>query len=168
MDFEFLHNGVSYSIKLEKTDSDGYKAVIGDREIPFNSSRISLNSFSIIFDGESHVVYVAESDGALFVHIDGHVIRLDKSNGGRNNFSGGGDVFGVRDEVSTPMPGKIVKILVNEGDRVTIKQALVIVESMKMENKIVSPTDGEVKSIHFSDGDLVQPGQPIIKLIPAQ
>jgi len=85
-----------------------------------------------------------------------------------NHYAAGGDVFGAKDEVSTPMPGKIVKILVAVGDKVTVKQALVIVESMKMENKIVSPVDGEIKSIHYSDGDLVEPGQAIIKLIPAE
>ncbi len=66
------------------------------------------------------------------------------------------------------MPGKVVKILVKEGDKVTARQPLVIVESMKMENEIKSPTDGKVKSIHFGPGDLVKPGQPIIKLAPAK
>ena len=167
MEYEFSHNGTSYSIKLEKTDS-GHQAVIGDVEIIFESSQISVNEYSIMFDGESKTVYAAESNGVLFVHIDGRVIKLEKAGANQNNFAAGGDIFGSKDEVSTPMPGKIVKILVEEGEKVTLKQALAIVESMKMENKIISPTDGEIKSIHFSDGDLVKPGQPIIKLIPAE
>ncbi len=64
------------------------------------------------------------------------------------------------------MPGKIVKILVAEGDKIKARQPLVIVESMKMENEIKSPTDGTVKSIHFGPGDLVGTGQPIIKIEP--
>lgn len=167
MEFEFSYNGTAYTIRLEKAEGS-HKAVIGDTEIPFAPSQISANEYSIMFDGESNIVYIAETNGALFVHIDGRVIKLDKASADRNNFAAGGDVFGAKDEVSTPMPGKIVKILVGEGEKVTFKQALVIVESMKMENKIVSPTDGEIKSIHFSDGDLVKPGQPIIKLIPAE
>ncbi|MEE9554635.1 MAG: biotin/lipoyl-containing protein [candidate division Zixibacteria bacterium] len=166
MEYEFLLNGTAYSIKLEKAKS-GHKAVLGKIEIPFASSQISDNEYSIMFDGESKSVYIAETNGALFVHINGRVIRLDKAGLENNNFAAGGDVFGAKDEVSTLMPGKIVKILVGEGDKVTLNQTLVIVESMKMENKIVSPTDGEIKSIHFSDGDLVEPGQPIIILIPA-
>ncbi len=167
MEYEFSHNGTSCSIKLEKAEG-GQKAVTGNTEILFSSSRISANEYSIMFDGESKTVYVAETNGALFVHIDGRVIKLDKADANQNNFAAGSDVFGAKDEVSTPMPGKIVKILVCEGEKVTFKQALLIVESMKMENKIVSPTDGEIKTIHFSDGDLVEPGQPIIKLIPAE
>ncbi len=167
MEYEFSHNGSAYSIKLEKAEG-GHKAIIGNTEILFSPSQISANEYSIMFDGESKTVYVAETNSALFVHIDGRVIKLDKAGADQNNFAVVGDVFGARDEVSTPMPGKIVKILVGEGEKVTFKQALVIVESMKMENKIVSPTDGEIKTIHFSDGDLVEPGQPIIKLIPAE
>jgi len=168
MDLEFSHSGKAYSIALEKTGTDDFKAVIGGRELSFGSSQISANSFSVLLDGQSKLVYVAESNSSLFVHIDGQTIKLEKAIGDKNNFAGAGDVFGAKDEVSTPMPGKIVKILVAKGDQVKAKQPLVIVESMKMENKIVSPSDGEVKSIHFGDGDLVEPGQPIIRLIPAK
>lgn len=168
MDFEFSRDGKTYSVRLEKTGSGEYKAFLGDEEIPFTASVISSNSYSMIIDGQSKVIYVAESNSNLFVHLDGQVMKLDKVTGDKNSFGAAGEIFGAKDEVSTPMPGKIVKVLVAVGEKVTLKQALVIVESMKMENKIVSPTDGEIKSIHFSEGDLVEPGQPIIKLIPTE
>jgi pyruvate carboxylase subunit B len=120
----------------------------------------------VLSDEGSRIIYAAESESSVYIHVDGSVYRLEKATDDQNSYSSTAEVFGAKDEVSTPMPGKIVRILVSEGEKVRAKQALVIVESMKMENKIASPVDAEIKSIHFADGDLVEPGQPIIKLIP--
>ncbi len=58
----------------------------------------------------------------------------------------------------TQMPGKIVKILVKEGDEVYKGQTLVILEAMKMENEIKCGVDGVVKSIHVKEGDALDSG----------
>jgi biotin carboxyl carrier protein len=112
------------------------------------------------------MIYAASNDSNVFVFINGHVIKLSRITGDQQKFSREGLEFGAKDQITTPMPGKIVKILVAEGEKVTIKQPLVIVESMKMENEIKSPANGTIKSIHFKAGDLVESGQPIIKIIP--
>ncbi len=57
-----------------------------------------------------------------------------------------------------PMPGMIVKYLVNEGDSVTKGDAVVVLEAMKMENSLTAPADGVVKSIKFVSGDSVAKG----------
>ena len=62
------------------------------------------------------------------------------------------------------MPGNLIKVMVKEGDAVEEGQALVIVEAMKMENEIRSPSNGIVKSVNFSVGDLVDAGVPIVEL----
>ncbi|MCJ7577768.1 MAG: biotin/lipoyl-binding protein, partial [candidate division Zixibacteria bacterium] len=67
-----------------------------------------------------------------------------------------------------PMPGKIVKILVREGDKVRKGQGLVIVEAMKMENEIRSPGAGIVKKINFKEGNLVDTADLIIELEPEE
>ncbi|MFA4640979.1 sodium-extruding oxaloacetate decarboxylase subunit alpha [Pyrococcus kukulkanii] len=66
--------------------------------------------------------------------------------------------------VTAPMPGKVLKILVREGDRVRIGQGLLILEAMKMENEIPSPMDGVVKRILVKEGDAVDTGQALIEL----
>jgi biotin carboxyl carrier protein len=62
------------------------------------------------------------------------------------------------------MPGKIVKLLVGEGEKVAEKQPMVIVEAMKMENQVNSPSAGTVRKINFMDGDQVGTEIPIIEL----
>ena len=92
------------------------------------------------------------------------MIKLENTAGVQKTFSRDSLEYGIKDEVTTSMPGKVVKILVKKGDKVKAKQPLLIVESMKMENEIGSPADGIVESVRFGPGDLVEPGQPIIKL----
>ena len=66
--------------------------------------------------------------------------------------------------VSAPMPGKILRILVKEGEQVKTGQGLLVLEAMKMENEIPSPKDGIIKSILIKEGDTVDTGQPLIEI----
>jgi biotin carboxyl carrier protein len=66
--------------------------------------------------------------------------------------------------VTAPMPGKVLRILVREGDEVKAGQGLLVLEAMKMENEIPSPRDGVVKKILVKEGDTVDTGQPLIEL----
>jgi biotin carboxyl carrier protein len=54
------------------------------------------------------------------------------------------------------MPGRIVKVLVNEGDAVTARQGVVVVEAMKMENEVRAPRAGTVKEVRVVQGALVE------------
>jgi pyruvate carboxylase subunit B len=66
--------------------------------------------------------------------------------------------------IGAPMPGKILRILVKEGEQVKTGQGLLILEAMKMENEIPAPKDGVVKRILVKEGDTVDTGQPLIEL----
>jgi biotin carboxyl carrier protein len=58
--------------------------------------------------------------------------------------------------ITAPMPGRIVKMLVNVGDRVAVGQGVAVVEAMKMENEVRSPRSGTVKEIRVTQGALVE------------
>ncbi len=64
--------------------------------------------------------------------------------------------------VIAPMPGLIKAILVREGDKVTTVQQLLIMEAMKLENKLPATRDGVVRQILVRDGDIVSQGQELI------
>ena len=61
-----------------------------------------------------------------------------------------------RSNVAAPMPGRIVKVLVNEGDAVAARQGVVVVEAMKMENEVRAPRTGTVKEVRVTQGALVE------------
>ncbi len=69
-------------------------------------------------------------------------------------------------DVTPPMPGKVVKILVNEGQPVEQGQTVAIVEAMKMENEIHAPMEGIVKKIFAKPGDQVNPDEAILRIAP--
>lgn len=65
-------------------------------------------------------------------------------------------------DVTTPIPGKIVSILVKKGESVKMGQPILIVEAMKMENEIHSPKDGIVREVYVSEGDNVMPDEALM------
>jgi len=68
----------------------------------------------------------------------------------------------AKGSIISPMPGQIKSIFVREGDRVTIGQKLLIMEAMKLENKIPAKSNGLVKKILVRDGDTVNQGQELV------
>lgn len=64
-------------------------------------------------------------------------------------------------KINAPMPGKIVAVKANVGDKVTKGQVVFVLEAMKMENDIVAPQDGTVASINAAVGSSVEAGETI-------
>jgi glutaconyl-CoA decarboxylase len=60
------------------------------------------------------------------------------------------------EEIQAPMPGKVLKINVSEGDSINEGDTVLILEAMKMENEIVANTSGKVKKISVSVNDMVE------------
>jgi len=69
-----------------------------------------------------------------------------------------------RDTLESPMPGKVLKVLVAVGDQVAEDQPLVIIEAMKMEFTVRAPHDGKVARVCFSEGDQVAVGDVLIEM----
>jgi biotin carboxyl carrier protein len=66
--------------------------------------------------------------------------------------------------VASAMAGRVVKVLVGAGDRVTARQALVVVEAMKMENELRAPADAVVREVRVAEGASVEAGAILIVL----
>jgi biotin carboxyl carrier protein len=68
----------------------------------------------------------------------------------------------VKGGFMAPMPGKVVKVHVKEGDAVKRGQVLLVLEAMKMEQTTVSPADGVVQQVLVREGDQVTAGQILV------
>ena len=66
--------------------------------------------------------------------------------------------------VTAPMPGTVIKVLVEPGAQVTARQPLVVLEAMKMETPLVSPYDATVRAVYVSEGDRVAGGAVLVEL----
>jgi len=166
-DRDYFIDGRKVRLKIEKgAEENGLAAQIDDRIFHLAAFVDGDHEIVMRFGEKNIVAFVVRQENAIVVHIAGKLFALESETGKRKLKRQAGE-FNTANEVVTPMPGKIVKILVAAGDPVTARQPLVIVESMKMENEIRSPINGTVGSINFAEGDLVQPGQSIIDLKPS-
>jgi biotin carboxyl carrier protein len=104
----------------------------------------SEDEYQVLVDGRNYHVHL----------VDERRVRVG---GGQSDIELQG-----RQKVSVPMPGKVIAVLVSEGDNVERGQGLVIVEAMKMENEVRSPIAGEVKEIKVKPGDAVEGGVVLV------
>jgi len=68
-------------------------------------------------------------------------------------------------EIVAPMPGKIVKVLVVEGQQVSRDQGLLVMEAMKMQNEMRAPRDGRIERIYGKEGTGVESGARLLRLV---
>lgn len=68
--------------------------------------------------------------------------------------------------LASPMPGKIVKVLVKEGESVAEGQTLLVMEAMKMQNELKSPSAGTVIKVHVEEGATVETGAKLVEVKP--
>ncbi|KKN39803.1 hypothetical protein LCGC14_0739650 [marine sediment metagenome] len=66
--------------------------------------------------------------------------------------------------VKAPIPGKILQLLVEEGENVERDQLILILEAMKMKNRILSPIKGKITQINVKEGEIVPQDHPLIKI----
>jgi 3-methylcrotonyl-CoA carboxylase alpha subunit len=66
--------------------------------------------------------------------------------------------------VTAPMPGTVIRVLVEPGQTVSAREPLVVLEAMKMETPLVSPYDATVRAVHVAEGDRVAGGSVLVEL----
>jgi biotin carboxyl carrier protein len=67
-----------------------------------------------------------------------------------------------RQQVLAPMPGRVLRVLVQPGDEVQARQGLVVIEAMKMENELMSPKAGRVAEVAVAEGASVEAGRLLV------
>ncbi|HEY2553667.1 MAG TPA: biotin/lipoyl-containing protein, partial [Candidatus Cybelea sp.] len=116
------------------------------------------------FDGAPVAGTFTYEPGLFTAHQDGQTWRFtfaappDSAAAGSQNAAAGGA------SVVAPMPGKIVKVAVSDGDRVEEHALLVVLEAMKMEHRIAAGAGATVKSVLVKEGQIVSAGAPLVEL----
>lgn len=124
-------DGSEYKVGVDKIEEGVYRVKLGEKEAE-------------VFVEESYEGYEVKS----FKIGDEQVVAVPEM---KPKETGGNAVTSV-------LPGVVVKILVKPGDRVKVGDPLFIIESMKMENEVVSHKDGVVKEITVKEGQRIEAG----------
>ena len=191
MQFEVETGGRARQVTVSRT-GDGFAVSVDGRLHQVDFARIDAHTLSLIVDtdasagtpdpalGEStnvgpdkarptsgseaayEATVVPGSDGQLVVSIGALpvVLRLNNRRGGRRQGSSAAISGPLR--IAAPMPGKVVRVLVKAGDAVRARQAVIVVEAMKMENELRADRDGTVAEIHAREGMSVEAGALLV------
>jgi len=113
---------------------------------------VNLSDDKLTIEGNTfNIDFIEEGDPSTVI-INGMLYLVSKES----------SIYSLVKEIKTPMNGKIIKILVNEGDWVNIGQILLELEAMKMQNQIRSPRKGTIRSIKIVKNQSVKLGDILL------
>ncbi len=142
---EIVQDGVTHQLDIRAIDQEGL--------------------YSLLVDNKSYEALVEEGDEQLRVLIDGamYTVRVIDERAKRlAEAAGAYAAVGGEQGIKSPMPGLIVTVPVQKGDRVKKGQVVVVLESMKMENELKSPRDGVVTAVKVTARQAVEQGQVLL------
>jgi biotin carboxyl carrier protein len=162
---EFLRRGSEWEMTLDGRILRVDVTAIGERwslligpPSPAASAGRPTRSYEVAVDRRSNgerIVYV--NGFAVPVSIIDRRARQSRTPGAVSSGTG-------RRSIVSPMPGRIVKVLVKIGDAVVAHQGLVVVEAMKMENELKAPQAGRVTAVNVADGMSVEANAVLVTL----
>lgn len=127
---------------------------------------IGPDTFSVLLDGEVFRVRVSPLNAGIRIEVGEleFLAELQDSRRWRRAGTGSASAEG-RQNITAPMPGKVVRLLVKIGEKVRAGQGLLIVEAMKMQNEIKSPKDGTIEKISAAEGNPVNAGEILAVIV---
>ena len=168
MTFEIDINGRMRSVSVERVPGAGhYRATVDGRTHDVDAVRVGEFGLSLLVDGvaASREIAVAPGSarGELLIAFEGRTVpaSVNARRTGRAAADAGGSAHGEQ-PVKAPMPGRVVRVLVQPGDAVAARQGVIVVEAMKMENELRSPKAGRVKEVSVEAGASVEAGRVLV------
>ncbi|MCL4833089.1 MAG: DUF2118 domain-containing protein [Caldilineaceae bacterium] len=156
-------NGQEYEVEIE-----GGQVLVDGEAISVDVSQIGVPElYSILLNGHSYEVLVEEQRQEYAVTLSGQQfhVQVEDERTRRLNAGRKGPLLPKGDlVVKAPIPGLVVKVLVQEGDDIPEDHPLVILEAMKMENEIRSLRAGIVRSVDVAAGQRVEQGAALLVL----
>ena len=155
--------GGGYDVRLVEVSSDdaSERATRLDTQLIARDGlftmRVDGRVLDLVLDGSPPHLEVFSSGRRASVKVESARMRAAASLRGRGARASDG-------VVTSPMPGKVVKVLVEEGATVAEGAPIVVVEAMKMENELLAPRAGTVQKVFVQPGDAVEGGARLVAI----
>lgn len=160
MQYMYIYNGNTHTIDIARQADGSLVATIGDETYTVNASQIANGGWLLHINGERAIAQLATSGDERYIQLDGQHYTLEKSDPRRRKSGAtahGGDL-------TAQMPGQIINVRVQAGDRVEVGDVLVVLEAMKMEIRVTATQAGTVDNILVNVGDVVERGQILAEI----
>jgi pyruvate carboxylase subunit B len=148
--------------------SDDGALTVNGRQVEVALAPAGPHSTHVLVDGHSHVVTIEHLDGGAFrATIGGRVVEGSLKSPRdllleRYGMANGTET--TEKTVRAPMPGLVVRVLVEVGVAVEAGQGVVVLEAMKMENVLKAPSPGVVKVVHVNGGTAVGKNELLLEI----
>lgn len=154
------------NVKLISREGNKVQIRVDEKVYDLDLVEVEHGIYSVIYNNRSYNIELVEGDTAKDFTVntyeeDFDINIIDAEARYLMNRGGEDDDDGDR-SISSPMPGKVVKIPVKEGDEVAEGTTVVIVEAMKMQSEYKVKVDRVVKEILVKEGDAVDANQPLV------
>lgn len=143
-------NGESVQQRFEALETNHYQLTIGRK-------RFDILDFG--YDASRNVHRIAVDGNLMNIEIDDEKSLLLKAMAAKTSGSKSSSI------IAAPMPGRIVKVLVEQGATVEHGQGVVILEAMKMENELRAQTTGTVQLVKVQSGQTVEKGDILMEIL---
>jgi len=154
------------TLELVSRNGNKIEVKVDDHLYTLDMLEVEKGAYSILKDGVSYNLELLQKANAKQYEVHTHnesfdIEIIDAESKYLMNRGGGTDDDGGN-TISSPMPGKIVKILVKVGDQVKEGTTVIIVEAMKMQSEYKVKTDRVIADILVKEGDAIDGNQPLI------
>jgi acetyl/propionyl-CoA carboxylase alpha subunit len=170
MFFEAESNKKKYEVQVNETRT-GYKVSLREQEKEWRHCDRTSDQYqyldetvSFLFNNSSYLLDVTNlgMEYTVFTRGSHRSIKIFNEEAILHESLKAGGGFGTGENLSSGMPGKIVKVLVKAGDEVKEGEPLLIMEAMKMENEMRADRDIKIKHVNVKAGDNVEAGAVLI------
>jgi biotin carboxyl carrier protein len=145
-------------------DAEGYRVRLADRVLAVRVDGDRGGFLTLTVDGKVHELGVESEGGATLVHFPERILRVELVDA---TYAGVGTTRKGPSgpaRVTAPMPGRIVRVLVEPGQEVAAGQGLLVMEAMKMENELRAPRAGRVAEVAARERAAVETGALLVVL----
>jgi biotin carboxyl carrier protein len=142
-------------------NAGGWRISLDGQPVEADIVEVAPHTLSILLEGRSYTIQITRpSDGVLKLQtaLQEFTAEVADPRAWRGRTHGALQLEG-RQQVTAPMPGKVVRVLVKLGDKVEAGQGLMVVEAMKMQNEIRSPKTGSIERLLAKEGQPVNAGE---------
>lgn len=158
MVYDVTIDGKDFRLELERKET-GWQCRLDGRDIEMNAVLARRDVLSILIDGKAFEIKREHTatDTHLWVGSVRYLAEWRDPRSLRGRKGAGADDKGAK-KILAPMPGKVVRMLVEEGQPVDAGQSILVVEAMKMQNEIKSPKKGTLQKLVAIAGGNVNAG----------
>jgi len=158
MIYDVTIDGKNYRLELVHRDG-AWDCRLDGRQVEIDAVLTRRDVLSVISGGKSYEIRRERSgnDTHVWVGITRHAVSIRDPRSLRGRIGGVDDEKGPR-KLLAPMPGRVIRLLVEVNSEVEVGQGIVVVEAMKMQNEIKSPKKGIVKKLAAMPGANVNAG----------